>query len=178
MKPSAPRKTCPACAHANRINAKVCTQCGHAFVLIGVDGTLRKACSACGHANRLTAQICSQCGHAFAGVRPGKMFRKKWCPQCGAARRPGAKVCTQCGFRFKTAPAESPVNPAAKPPIVLPPTPDVLAPLPPQTSHAGLEGEPSPYVSSDELNRLRGAGPYSHSLVERMAHRLTRKTHS
>jgi hypothetical protein len=179
MKPTAPRKNCPTCGYANRVNAKVCTQCGHSFVLIAADGSLRKACSACGHTNRLTAQVCSQCGRAFAGVRPTKFLRgKRWCPQCGAARKPAAKVCKNCGFHFKIVPAESPVVPSAKPPITLPPDPPTPVPLPPRKSRVGLEGEPSPYISSDELDRLRGSGPYSPSLVERMAHRLTKKANS
>lgn len=179
MRTVSPRKSCPACGHANRVTAKVCGQCGHSFVLVGADGIVRKACSTCGHANRLTARVCSQCGHAFTVMRHVRLPGiKKWCPQCGAPRRPAAKVCTQCGFRFKTAPAESPVMPAPRPAVNLPPPPSTPTTLPPMRSRAGIEGEPSPYISNDDLNRLRGAGPYSPGLVGRLAHRLTRKDNS
>jgi predicted amidophosphoribosyltransferase len=179
MKPLSPRKTCPKCGHTNRLNAKICTQCGHAFILVSDDGTVRKTCPKCNHPNRLSARVCSQCGYTFVSLRPAKLLRgKKWCPQCGVARRPSAKVCSQCGYHFKSVPAESPVIPAAKPGVTLPPAPDLPTTLPPRKPHGGIEGEPSPYISSDELNRLRRAGPYSPSLVERMAHRLTKKDNS
>jgi predicted amidophosphoribosyltransferase len=179
MKSFSPRKTCPTCGHPNRFNAKVCTQCGHAFILVSADGVMRKTCSTCGHANRLAARVCSQCGRAFPDVRPVQLLRgKRWCPQCGAPRRATAKVCSQCGFRFTSTPKETPIVPAPKPAITLPPALDVSPTLPRRKSHTGLEGEPSPYITNDELNRLLGSGPYSPNLIERMAYRVTKKDNS
>lgn len=98
------RKLCPNCGHSNRASAKNCTQCGFAFLNLGVTdsggaGVLRKRCQQCGAMNRMGAKVCAQCGSAFRGKMVA--LRQKWCPQCGAERRPNAKVCSFCGYRFK-----------------------------------------------------------------------------
>lgn len=125
------RKVCPRCGHSNRGTAKICTQCGFAFLrseapvsqtldqLLNPESVdagrsadaapLRKRCPNCGHMNRLGAKKCSQCGTAFGGrVLPAREHVQRWCPNCGARRRDGAKVCSYCGYRYKT-PTEAPV---------------------------------------------------------------------
>jgi DNA-directed RNA polymerase subunit RPC12/RpoP len=132
-------------------------------------GTLRKACPACGHQNRLNAQVCSQCGKAFSDAHPIKATitggRQKWCPQCGAARRVGAKVCTQCGYRFHFTRLTSPIEQQPPPAVALPP--DVHIP-PPVVLPTDIGGEPAPYLSNDELDRLRGGGVYHPNVFIRL----------
>jgi ribosomal protein L40E len=182
MKSAAPRKACPRCGHQNRVTAKVCVQCAHAFVLVDADGVVRKTCANCNHANRLTARVCSQCGHHFSSLRPMKRLGsgQKWCPQCGAARKPSAKVCNQCGFRFKPHTTRPPIVGTVEPPVTLPPTFEARAPLPPNRPSVtdSLSGVPSPYLSSDDLNRLRASGPYSPGLMARFLFQLNKKDRS
>jgi DNA-directed RNA polymerase subunit RPC12/RpoP len=173
---STDRKACPHCGHMNRAGAKVCTQCGRPFVLSSRTGMLRKTCPFCGHENRLRARVCSQCGKAFSGTHPIKTSiiggRQKWCPQCGAARRPGAKVCTQCGHRFSFTRLTAPIVQPTPPAVTLPPdstTPAVKLPT-------DISGEPAPYLSSDELDRLRGGGAYHPNVFIRLLSTVNKKS--
>jgi len=180
--PTANRKPCPLCGHANRPTAKVCSNCGHGFVSARADGTLRKFCPHCGTENRIRARVCVQCGQPFRGVRPViKMNGQKWCPQCGKARRKQAKVCTNCGYRFKIVTEEAPVVPKTDPPIMLPPQFDAPPKLPPSTPpkrNVPLEGEPAPYLTSDEIDRIRGGGIYNPNFAARLISQFTRKNRS
>jgi len=154
------RKRCPNCGHSNRATAKNCTQCGFAFFLASSDGILRKRCSLCGHMNRLGAKVCSQCGSAFQGhILSAPNQRQKWCPQCGAKRRDTAKVCSRCGYRFKVPPMESPViqSDTLGEPIVS----QKITTSTPEPKKHDLSGEPAPYLSKDELERLRRVGTAS-----------------
>ena len=168
------RKPCPNCGHSNRVTAKNCTQCGFAFFLADTGGMLRKRCAHCGFFNRMGAKICTRCGAAFRGtVMESRSQRQKWCPQCGAPRKAGAKVCNQCGYRFKAEPVEPPLvqsNDLGVPIKVKPPEPPVkvtprvtpTASEPPaqpaSPKPTDLSGEPAPYLSPEELERLRQMG--------------------
>ncbi len=96
------RKQCPQCGHANRIAAKICTNCGYAFPATSLakpEGVPLKRCPECGHENRLSAKVCSQCGHKFRSM---ESKGEKWCPRCGTVCRLEAKVCSHCGHKFRT----------------------------------------------------------------------------
>lgn len=151
----AERKVCPHCGHPNRVPAKNCTQCGFAFFLATSGGVLRKRCHACGYMNRLGAKVCSQCGAAFGGkLLAPREQPQKWCPNCGARRRDGAKVCSFCGYRFKV-PGEPPVVQAGTLSEPIAPGGVISAPKPPD-----LSGEPAPFLSEEELKRLRQVGEH------------------
>ena len=177
------RKRCPKCGHSNRAAAKVCTECGFAFFLEDTSGMLRKRCSHCGFMNKMGAKVCSQCGSKFHGKLLSSKARshnltQKWCPQCGAQRREGAKVCSFCGYRFKEIKIEPPVvqsNALAAPaiehssapteqPVVLsntladPVTVHNVTSAPPEPKVPDLSGEPAPYITQEELERLRQMG--------------------
>ncbi|HEX2906696.1 MAG TPA: zinc ribbon domain-containing protein [Phototrophicaceae bacterium] len=173
--PPPDRKLCAHCGHANRGAAKVCSQCGQPFLLVGETGTLRKTCPGCGHKNRVSAQVCSQCGRAFRSGTSVKVAatnrRPRWCPQCGTARRPSAKVCPQCGHKFYARSSQPPLTQTPPPAVTL--LPDVF-PAPPVDLPPTLTGEPSPFLSSDELDRLRQTGMYHPNILVRLYHR-TRK---
>jgi DNA-directed RNA polymerase subunit RPC12/RpoP len=177
------RKRCPKCGHSNRAEAKICTECGYAFFLENTSGVLRKRCSHCGFMNHMGAKVCSQCGSKFHSKllttrARAHNQRQKWCPQCGAQRHEGAKVCSYCGYRFKDIKIEPPVvqsNELSQPPIVHSNAPtepqvvlsnDLAEPVtihnvtsaPPEPKPIDLSGEPAPYISQDELERLRRMG--------------------
>lgn len=173
------RKPCPNCGHANRPTAKVCANCGHAFLSVRGDGMLRKFCTHCGAENRIRARVCVQCGQPFRGARPViKVHGQKWCPQCGKPRRKNAKVCSNCGYRFKATPEEAPIVPNVDPPLTLPQQFDPPAALPPQQTPkrpVPLEGEPAPYLTNDEIKRLRETGIYNLNFAARVHNQITRK---
>ncbi len=155
------RKRCPKCGHSNRAAAKICTECGYAFFLESTSGMLRKRCSHCGFMNQMGAKVCSQCGHKFHGKLLSTRARshnltQKWCPQCGAQRREGAKVCSYCGYRFKELKVEPPVVQSST--LADPVTVHNVTSAPPEPKVRDLSGEPAPYVSQDELERLRQMG--------------------
>ncbi|MBI1258202.1 MAG: zinc-ribbon domain-containing protein [Chloroflexi bacterium] len=177
------RKRCPKCGHSNRAAAKVCTECGYAFFLEDTSGMLRKRCSHCGFMNKMGAKVCSQCGSKFHGKLLSSKARshnltQKWCPQCGAQRREGAKVCSYCGYRFKEIKIEPPVvqsSALAAPAIEHSPAPTEqpvvqsntladpvtiqnVASVPPEPKVPDLSGEPAPYITQEELERLRQMG--------------------
>ena len=164
------RKLCPNCGRSSRVSVKVCPQCGYAF-LSSTGGVLRKRCTACGYMNRLGAKACSQCGKAFENrVASLQDNSQKWCPDCGKQRNPGAKICSNCGYRFKAPADEKPIvqsETQAEPikvrrTISTPPTPK-----PPD-----LRGEPAPYISPEELKRLREMGTQDPGLFVRLYHVL------
>jgi DNA-directed RNA polymerase subunit RPC12/RpoP len=167
------RKICPSCGHSNRANAKVCTHCGRSFSLVRATGMLRKRCSNCGAENRLSAKVCTSCGQAFsmekALNRP--TTTAKWCPKCGTKRKPGAKVCTNCGYRFESQ------KPSAEP-IVQMPQP-AITPKPPTTPPVelppDLKGEPAPYISDEQLNRLRQGTAYHSNVFVRLLYQMSKK---
>ena len=149
------RKVCPNCGHENRATAKNCTQCGFAFFLASSDGMLRKRCRVCGHLNRMGARVCSQCGTAFGGkILAPRQQPQNWCPNCGARRRDGAKVCSFCGYRYKV-PAEPPVVQSNDLSAPVSPGGVISVPKPPD-----LRGEPAPFLSDEELRRLRREGEH------------------
>ncbi|MEP7291441.1 MAG: zinc ribbon domain-containing protein [Chloroflexota bacterium] len=169
------RKLCPNCGHSNRASVKVCPQCGYAF-LASTGGFLRKRCAACGHMNRLGAKVCSHCGHAFQGkVTALQSEGQKWCPVCGKRRGASAKVCSSCGYRFKL-PVRVPAVPEQ--PIVQSET--LAEPIklrkttsaPPTPKVPSLSGEPAPYISPEELKRLREMGTQDPGLFVRLYHVL------
>jgi hypothetical protein len=158
--PDEERKACPNCGHSSRATAKICSHCGYVFFAVRENGMVRKRCAHCGHLNRMGAKVCTNCGSAFSGIAMiSRGQAQKWCPQCGAPRRPTAKVCSQCGYHFKSTPIEPPLvhpNPKAVP--IAP-----AQPVPPShpIRHArtpDIAGEPAPFLSDDELNRLRDVG--------------------
>ncbi len=164
------RKLCPNCGHSSRVSVKVCPQCGYAF-LTSTGGVLRKRCAACGHMNRLGAKTCSQCGKAFAsGVSSLQSGEQKWCPNCGKRRNGSAKVCSSCGYRFKTPAADKPIIQAETQaePIKLRKTTSA----PPTPKPPDLSGEPAPYISPEELKRLRELGTQDPGLFVRLYHVL------
>ncbi len=170
---STDRKICPHCGHSNRATANICTQCGRSFILVRATGTLRKKCNKCGYENRLKARVCSQCGQPFkiekAVNRP--MAGAKWCPKCGKARKAGAKVCSQCGYRFHPSQTGSaPIIQTAQPAITLAPNNPPPVNLPPD-----LKGEPAPYLSSEEIDRLRHGGVYHSNVFVRLMYQMTKK---
>lgn len=138
-------KACPHCGHTNKLTAKNCTQCGTPFYLAEVEGEMRKRCATCGHFNRMTANVCTKCGTAYAKVQiAARGHKQKWCPQCGSPRKATAKVCTRCGYRFVAKPSVAPIDQSTTltdPKTVIEP-PD-------------LDGEPAPYISQDELRKIR-----------------------
>lgn len=177
--PESDRKTCPHCGHSNRASARVCVECGHPFLLVRATGTLRKRCAKCGYENRLRARVCSQCGEPFRGALPADpaasvvATRQKWCPQCGTARPPDAKVCPQCGYHFRMPQKTEPIVQTPQPAVTLPddaPPPPVN--LPPSID---LDGEPAPYISKEEFNRLRRSGIYQPNLLARLLDELRKK---
>jgi DNA-directed RNA polymerase subunit RPC12/RpoP len=159
----------------NRAAAKMCSQCGRPFVLTGLTGTLRKNCPSCGHQNRLGAKVCSQCGKAFLGTHSISVIggRQKWCPRCGTARGAGAKVCPQCGYHFRFTRLTTPIVQPKPSAVTLPP--DTSAP-PPVKLPVDIGGEPAPYLSSDELDRLRGGGVYHPNVFIRLLSRTNKKS--
>ncbi|MBI1279271.1 MAG: zinc-ribbon domain-containing protein [Anaerolineaceae bacterium] len=171
------RKSCSYCGHSNRASAKICTECGRSFTLVRATGVLRKRCPECGYENRLRAKVCSQCGHTFqvqkAPMRPVSSTKAKWCPKCGSKRRPNAKVCSQCGYRFEVDKA----SPTA-PPIVQMPQPAITqkpAQPPPVKLPPDLKGEPAPYITDEELNKLRQGTSYHSNVFVRMLYQMTKK---
>lgn len=186
------RKKCPQCGHGNRISAKVCANCGYRFISAQIQG-LRKFCTQCGTANRIRARVCMQCGKAFRSASPTVV--QKWCPQCGKPRHTTtkalAKVCSNCGYRFRTSVRtqshpEPPVKPFADSPLTLPPLFDEPIPLPPDEEPRKVDpvstvddqhssGEPAPFISSDELNQLRGKGVYNRRTTEQTLTRISKK---
>jgi hypothetical protein len=127
--------------------------------------------------NRMGAKVCSQCGSKFhpklittrGRSKPGALAARaqvqKWCPQCGAERREGAKVCSFCGYYFKDAAAPKPQR--AEPPFEAPitqasaqaePAIQNVATTPPEPKPRDLSGEPAPYITQEELERLRRMG--------------------
>ncbi|MDX2159993.1 MAG: zinc ribbon domain-containing protein [bacterium] len=170
--PEADRKTCSQCGSSNKIGAKNCNQCGTPFSYLRENGVLRKRCTTCGYFNRDSAKVCSQCGTEYRRVvvasRPvarstapaqppsGKApntTQRQLCPQCGSSQRMEARVCTQCGHRFTAAerkpftgdPISKRVQTSAPPPGAPRPVYDV-------------SGEPAPYVTAEQLERLRREG--------------------
>lgn len=169
----ADRKICSYCGHSNRSTAQVCTQCGRSFVLVRSTGMLRKRCPNCDHENRLRAKVCSQCGQTFSVE---KLVRRpnataKWCPRCGHKRKPEAKVCSNCGYHFETHKANTAAIVQTPPPATNPkPAPQQPVKLPPD-----LKGEPAPFLSDDQLNRLRQDGPYHSNVFVRLLNQMTKK---
>ena len=152
------RKICPHCGHSNRLSANVCTQCGRSFVLVRATGSLRKRCPNCSYQNRLRAKVCAHCGKVFPVEKAAKRSsaNAKWCPQCGAKHKPGAKVCSNCGYHFEsTKPGTAPITQMPQPAITPKPTPTPPVKLPPD-----LKGEPAPYLTSEQLNKLRQGEAY------------------
>jgi DNA-directed RNA polymerase subunit RPC12/RpoP len=169
----ADRKICPHCGHSNRSTAKVCTACGRPFVLARATSLLRKRCPECGYENRLRAKVCSNCGHAFQVERAAKSptASAKWCPKCGTERKPGAKVCSNCGYRFESGKTPTaPIVQMPQPAITPTPTPTPPVKLPPD-----LKGEPAPFMSNEELNKLRQAEPYHSNVFVRLLQQVTKK---
>jgi DNA-directed RNA polymerase subunit RPC12/RpoP len=181
-------KVCPRCGHTNRMSAKNCTQCGTAFFLALVDGEIRKRCPRCGVYNRESAKVCTNCGREYRTLQlTSRGQRQKWCPQCGAPRHATAKVCARCGFRFKTGaaveaplqqsslttdpippqaaakPAPPPEAPIKQSPLIAEPISRRVTAAPPRRGAArpdfDLSGEPAPYISPEELDRIRGKRP-------------------
>ena len=138
-------KTCPQCGHTNKLTAKNCPQCGTPFFLAEVAGEMRKRCASCGHFNRMTANVCTRCGAEYAKVQIAtRGHKQKWCPKCGSPRKTSAKVCPRCGYHFIAKPSEAPVVQSethTDPKKVIEP-PDI-------------DGEPAPYISPDELRKIR-----------------------
>ncbi len=170
---STDRKFCPHCGHSNRIGANICSQCGRSFVLVKATGTLRKRCSNCGHDNRLRANVCSACGHSFQVEKAAKAPTKgvKWCPQCGKKRNLQAKVCNRCGYHFeKLKTGTAPLVQMPQPAIQAKPKPPAPVKLPPD-----LKGEPAPYISSDEFDRLREGGVYHSNVFVRLLYQMSKK---
>lgn len=164
------RKTCPRCGHSSRASVKVCPQCGYAF-LSSTGGILRKRCDACGHMNRLGAKVCSRCGKAFENsVSMLQSEGQKWCPQCGKRRNASAKVCSNCGYRFKTPAISAPVvqSETHSEPISV----KKITSAPPTPKPRDLSGEPAPYISPEELKRLRDMGAQDPGLFVRLYHVL------
>jgi DNA-directed RNA polymerase subunit RPC12/RpoP len=173
--PSPDRKFCPYCGHSNRSTAKVCTNCGQPFVLARATSLLRKRCPECGYENRLRAKVCANCGHIFQVERAAKSptASAKWCPKCGTERKPGAKVCSNCGYRFDTKKTPTaPIVQMPQPAITPTPTPTPPVKLPPD-----LKGEPAPFMSNEELNKLRDADaePYHSNVFVRLLQQMTKK---
>ncbi|MBA3873902.1 MAG: zinc ribbon domain-containing protein [Anaerolineae bacterium] len=172
------RKICSHCGHSNRLNAKVCTDCGQPFVLVRATSLLRKRCPTCGYENRLRAKVCSNCGHEFqvekAAKVPTPTTSAKWCPKCGTQRKPGAKVCSNCGYHFETGKtATAPIVQMPQPAITTKPTPTPPVKLPPD-----LKGEPAPFISNEQLNQLREGTTYHSNVFVRMLYQMTKKDES
>ncbi len=189
------RKRCPNCGHMNRMGAKTCSRCGTAFggKIMVVREHKQMWCPNCGARRRDGSKVCSYCGYRFktatAPVEPPVV-------QSGALGQPvitGSVITTPRPTAPVTEPpvvqstalgepvaaggvisAARPPEPGKKP--VEPPVvqSDELAepvrmgsvittPRPPD-----LSGEPAPYLSPDEVKRLRQVGEHRPGLFVRL----------
>lgn len=138
-------KACPQCGHTNKLTAKNCSQCGTRFFLAEVEGEMRKRCDSCGHFNRMTANVCARCGTPYVKTQiAARGQRQKWCPQCGSPRKPTANVCARCGYRFVVKPGVPPIVQA-----------DTLSAPKTVIEPPDIDGEPAPYLSPEELRKIR-----------------------
>ncbi len=142
-------------------------------MLVRATGLLRKRCSNCGYENRLRAKVCSHCGKTFPieKVVNRPSIPAKWCPRCGMKRKSGAKVCSRCGFHFE-------VGKPTAPPIVQMPQPAIdpqpVSP-PPVKLPPDLKGEPAPFITNEQLNKLRQGTAYHSNVFVRMLYQMTTK---
>ncbi len=159
--PSTPTiKICPKCGHRSRASAKNCAQCGTGFFIVYSKGELRKRCHECGFYNLDRAKVCTRCGTSYPAIlMTSRGHVHKWCTQCGAIRRLTAKVCNRCGFHFTPPPLETPIQQS---PALAEPLSQQIEAAPPPSGAArpafDLSGEPAPYISPQEMQRLQRGG--------------------
>jgi ribosomal protein L40E len=177
------RKRCQQCGAMNRMGAKVCVQCGKAFR--GKFVTFRqKWCPQCGAERRPNAKVCSFCGYRFKPesapvvVEPPvvqsnelsmPISTRKDSPHTPAPIAAEVPKVPQ-GVRTPdltsaAVPTEAPImqsNDLADPIKMRSTTGTTPTPKPPD-----LSGEPAPYLSPDELSRLRRMGDQTTGLFIR-----------
>jgi hypothetical protein len=180
------RKRCQQCGAMNRMGAKVCAQCGKPFrsrlITFG-----QKWCPQCGAERRPNAKVCSFCGYRFkpesapipaeppvvqsndlsAPIKTRKDM--PYTPASIAAEAPkppkGVRTPDLTRTAVPTEAPEAPImqsNDLADPIGVRSTTGTTPTPKPPD-----LSGEPAPYLSKEELDRLRRMGDQNTGLFIR-----------
>jgi hypothetical protein len=177
------RKRCQQCGAMNRMGAKVCVQCGKAFR--GKFVSFRqKWCPQCGAERRPNAKVCSFCGYRFkpesapiiaeppvvqssdlsAPISPRRDLPHTPAPVSAEAPKVPQGVRTP-DLTSAAVPTESPLvqsNDLADPVGVRSTTGTTPTPKP-----RDLSGEPAPYISKEELERLRHMGDQNAGLFLR-----------
>jgi DNA-directed RNA polymerase subunit RPC12/RpoP len=168
------RKRCSHCGFMNRMGAKVCSQCGSKFhsKLLTTRAKSRnraqKWCPQCGAERHEGAKVCSFCGYHFKEVPAPKPQPKQVEPPFEAPITQSNSLSDAAIHTFASAPeAKVPLQPSEppfEPPITQsstnaePITVHNVTSAPPEPKAPDLSGEPAPYISKDELERLRRMG--------------------
>jgi ribosomal protein L40E len=177
------RKRCQQCGAINRMGAKVCAQCGKAFrgklVSFG-----QKWCPQCGAERRPNAKVCSFCGYRFKPESAPIVDE----PPVVQSNDLSAPISTRTDLPHTPAPisVEAPkAAPAARTPDLTSAAVPTEAPImqsndlaepikkrsttgtTPTPKPPDLSGEPAPYLTPDELSRLRRMGDQNTGLFIR-----------
>jgi hypothetical protein len=179
------RKRCPNCGHMNRLGAKTCSRCGTAFggKVLPAREHPQQWCPNCGARRRDGAKVCSYCGYRFktpteapivqtgdlsepitaGGVISANLPAPSAAPteppvvQTGELGEPvtAGGVISANAPKVSGTPTEPPVvqNDTLAEPVKVRRV--VTAPKPPD-----LSGEPAPYLSPEDLKRLREVGEH------------------
>ncbi len=183
------RKRCAQCGAMNRMGAKVCAQCGMAFG--GRVLTLRQRwCPQCGAERRPNAKVCSFCGYRYKvdtePIEPPLLLSNDLSepirvrselphtPAPISAEAPKVQASVRTPDLTSTAvPTVPTASPLVEPPVLL--SNDLAEPVKvhtmtgttPTPKPRDLSGEPAPFISKEELDRLRRMGDQNSGLFLR-----------
>jgi hypothetical protein len=175
------RKRCSHCGYMNRMGANVCSQCGSKFHArlrttrgrshspLSARAQVQKWCPQCGAQRREGAKVCSFCGYRFKDipVTPARKPVIKPVEQSIEPRfePPVMQSSTQMdALAIQAAPNQPQIEAPFEPPIMQsntlaePVTVHNVTSAPPEPKTPDLSGEPAPYITQDELERLRTMG--------------------
>jgi len=163
------RKRCSHCGYMNRMGAKVCSQCGSKFRVkllttrgrIQAQNHAQKWCPQCGAQRNEGAKVCSFCGYHYKDIQVQPAPVRPVVPKVEPPFEPPVmQSSTQA--EPTTIQAVTP-EPSFEPPVMQssvsePVTVHNVTSAPPEPKAPDLSGEPAPYITQEELERLRTMG--------------------